>query len=244
MADEKSQTSGDGSAAPPDEIKNIKSEFARKTDNLQKMLEEQNKRSEAMLQAMIQMQQQKAAAQQDIASSEDEYDVGVDPIDDPKKFAAKVAAKAAEKATRQVNEQNAANHRVQQEQQAALLSLVSDYPELNDVASDLYKQALQLTNAMPDSYRNSSIGLKAAVREAAANLGVLPVSKRTKTGDTDDFSVDSPKTERKQRRNESEPEIDPNALAFAELLGQPVNDPKYLERLKQASKRKDWKRYK
>lgn len=244
MADEKDEST---QKPPEDRLYNLKMETSRKMEALQAQLAEQNKRSEAMLQAMIQLQQQKAAAKQDIASSEDEFDVGIDPIDDPKKYAARVAAKAAEKATKKVQEEQARASQVQAEQQAALLNLVGDYPELNDANSELHKQALQLSQSMPEGYRNSSIGLKAAVREAAANLGVLPVSKRTKTNDSDDFSVDSGAAEGRQSKRSTkkdDSEVDSNMLAFAELLGRPVDDPKYIERLKKTAQRKDWKRFK
>ncbi len=242
----------DQNGTPPesgDDIKNIKSEFARKTENLQKMLADQNARSEAMMQAIIQMQQAKAAAKQDISTSEDELDnIGVDPIDDPKKFAKIVTQRATERAIKAASEQAQESARANQEQQSTLVKLAGEYPELNQVDSDLYKKALELSRQMPESYRNSSIGLKAAVREAAAELGVLPVNKRSKKdSDSDDFTVDSGSSENRratQKRASKDDELDPTTLAWAELLGRPVNDPKYIESLKKTAQRKDWKRYK
>jgi hypothetical protein len=235
-----------------DEIKNIKSEFARKTEAIQRQLEEQNRRSEAMLQAMIGIQQQKAASKQDISTTEDEIDVGIDPIDNPKKYAARVIAKAAESAAAaarsQVETQVNSVQRSQAEQQSTLLTLASDYPELNDINSDLYKQALQISNTMDATTRSSSVGLRAAVREAAANLGVLPMAKRKRESDLDDFTVDgstnSGDRERKRNKKAADDELDANSIAFAGLLGQPVNDPKYIERLKATAKRKNWRSYK
>ena len=245
MADEKP---AEGTPDSGDDLKNIKSEFARKTSNLEKMLADQNARSEQMMQAMIQMQQQRAANKQDSAVSQDDLDeIGVDPIDNPKEFAKRVLKQATANALKATDARATENSRANNEQQSTLLSLAAEYPELNDPNSDIYKSALEISKNMPDQYRSTSVGLKAAVREAAANLGVLPVNKRDKKSNSDDFSVDSGSGEGRKSRDskkESDGDIDPTARAFAELLGRPVKDPKFIERLKEASKRKDWKRYK
>ena len=234
---------------PEDKYLNLKSEMSRKTANLEQMLAAQNAKSEALMQAVIQMQQAKAKAKQDISTSDDEIDdIGVDPIDDPKKFAKRVEQRATQKAVQYAEQRAQEQARSQSEQQGALLTLASDYPELNDIGSDLYKQALELSRQMPDSYRNSAVGLKAAVREAAANLGVLPVSKRSKKDEQDDdsFNVDSSSSRggKKRSNKDAEGEVPQDTLAWAELLGRPINDPKYIERLKKATQRKDWKRFK
>jgi hypothetical protein len=101
---------------------------------------------------------------------------------------------------------------------------------------------------MSDQERNMSSSYKTAVLAAAADQGVLPVNKRAKKteSESEDFTVSSSsgsESRRREREKRGEEQIDEKTLAFAELMGRPIDDPKYVERLKTAAKRRNWSKY-
>lgn len=140
--------------------------------------------------------------------------------------------------------------RLEAQRQQVIGQLVADYPELADPNADLRKKAQENFEKLPPEDQASPYAYKIAARDAAAELGVLPKHKRKEKEmpeDDDSFSVggkggEVPRADRKRKGKEGE--LSDATLQFAELLGRPVNDEKYRERLKTAAKRDRWERYK
>lgn len=234
---------GEGTSSSEDPIKQIKSEFARKTENLTQTLAAQNARIEQLMQAVIQQQNQRSEP-----PPRRETEPEIDPYQDPKGYRKQVAAQAVAEARQAAADQAQQAALSQQEQNTALSALLVDYPELNDRTSELYAKAMEYANALPQGQRNTGVGLKAAVRDAAADLGIQSIKHRVKKDSSnDDFTVDSGSSKGKssssENRSRSE-KLPQEMLEFAALLGRPVDDPKYIERLKGHANRKNWNRYK
>lgn len=128
--------------------------------------------------------------------------------------------------------------------QAIIVGLVQEYPELSDTNSAFYKRAIEKETNLPSYLRNTSEGYKLAAHETAAELGLLPKSKR-QTLNEDTFSMSSSGGSRMSTDNKSKRvKISDNTMAVAELMGVNVKDPKVLKRLENAAQRKSWGKYK
>lgn len=218
MSTEVKNETQQGQAAPPqDEIKNLKAEMNRKLDN-----------TTAQLQALLdQMKKPTAPTETKKAPS---------VFEDEEAFAASIEQRAAER----IRKEQEATQAAQARYQNTVQGILREYPEAADEASDLMKRAKEIYGALGDDERNSPLAMKAAVAEAASEIGLKPKSKRPQNDD-DSFALSG--STQSTRRSSREPDLDPATVAFAKALGQPVDDPKYLERLKAAAKRKNWKKY-
>lgn len=230
-------SSGSGNASSqPDPITNLKSEMSRKTEKLA----QENARLAQQLDAVLGKLNNLSAP---AASGNLDEDAALEELafKDPKEYARRVREQATRQATQMVDQ------RIQQQnnQQATLSALVNDYPELQDAGSDLTKRAVEIFKGLSQSEQSSPLAYKAAVREAAAELGVLPKTKR-KTSSSDDFSFsgsNSGSGSQSSRGSGSNDKLDERTVAFAKLIGLKTDDPKVVERIKQRSKRKSWSRY-
>ena len=208
-----------------DPVKNLKSEFNRKLDNINEQLARQNAEILARLEA-----QTKTPAAPQKKLSELMYE-------DQDQFAAEVAARA----TAQVN-QVLSN---QAEMQNTLSSVIAQYPEFANQSHEATKRAIEISRSQPRGLAGTAAGNKMAMLEAASELGLVPTQHRSKnTGD--DFSLAGGGGGRnRQSRQQKETEVSQETLDWARLLGTPVDsDPKRLEGLKKATQRKTWNRYK
>lgn len=223
---------------PEDPIKNLKSEMSRKQENITNQLNQQQAKIEAIMQAVLAQQQ----AQSRQASAPEKE---IDPIEDPKGFAKRVREEAKREAMQEVQQYSQSQAQQQASQQQVLNQLVQDYPELNDRSSELFIKAQEIQATMTEQERYSPTAIRAAVREAAGEVGLLPMKKRKKS-DIDNFTVDSSGASQTQgqRRQAKEAELAPETLAFAEAIGMNVNDPKYLASLKKTAQRKNWGKFK
>ena len=109
----------------------------------------------------------------------------------------------------------------------------------------LVAAAVEIYNALSPEDKTSPTAYRLAVKEAASDLGVLPVRKR-KQSDDDSYlasSSSSPEGKPSSRRSAKEDEIDTKTIAFAKMVGLNTDDPKVVENLKQRSKRQNWSRY-
>ncbi len=161
---------------------------------------------------------------------------------DPKAYARKVEERAEARAMQQVNA--ALNN--QSRQQAILSQLGSEYPELNDASSDLTIKAVENFKRMSQEERNAPGAYKIAVRDAAAELGVLPKNKRKVTNsEVPDVGSNSQSGSGQQGSSgsRSNKKIDGNTLVFAKLIGLNTDDPKVVENLKKRAQRTNWKKY-
>lgn len=234
MADEQKP---DGSA-PKDsaELQQVKSEFSRKTDNILKLVQEQNQKMEAIVQNIMagQLKQQSANI---TAAEEDLTDLAVT---NPAEFARKIKDSAKQEI--RAEQSQMANR--QNQENRILNEMLSDYPELNDRNSDLYLDAVKVYEQFTSEEKSNPISMRTAIRDAAANLGVVPAKKRG-GGSSDSFSVsgDNDPSLRSSQRQGSK-KISDATYTFAQLLGRPVDDPKYMESLQKTAERKNWSRYK
>lgn len=238
MADEaNANPAGDIDGSDADPIKNIKAEMERKFSNITKQLQTQN---EQLMQAITQVATPKKAPQKEAEVSEDLVDL---MYSDPGAYARRIAEMATSAATKQVSAQvNRSN-----EVNTTLQRMVSEYPELNDQGSEMYQKAIEIYNTLSEDEKQSASGVKLAIREAAADLGVVPVSKRRRSED-DDFNFggnvsDNKGSANNKRKQRDEVKVSEDTLAFAQLLGRNIDDPKVKAGLEKASKRKDYGRY-
>lgn len=224
---------GEGSDDP---IKQIKSEFSRKTDNISQQIEAQNQKMQQIMDAMI---AQQTALKTNVASTAEPE---IDPFQNPKAFKAKVAADASQAAIDAVSRMSQTQAEVAGRVNEVVNKLAQDYPELNDRTSELYVRSQEIQNSMPKDERFSPTGIRAAVREAAADLGLLTASKRSKESG-EDFTVKGGGTS-SSARTPKPAKLDERVLATAELMGLNINDPKVVESLTKRADRKVWNRYK
>lgn len=214
-------------------LKNQHSEFDRKIKNIQQLIEDQNRNFSTVLNTIAAAPAQRAKPDKKLQEL---------IYDDPEEYARIVSENAKKEALEQVN-------RVvgqQQQQQLVLNQLVSDYPELADQGNDMTKRAIEIFKNLSDAEKTMPNSYKLAVREAAAEFGVLPSSKRSRSSSDDSFSFSGgsgsqrSSSEQKESRNAK---LSDATLAFAQAIGKNTDDPKYMERLKKAAGRKDWTRF-
>lgn len=151
-------------------------------------------------------------------------------------------------ATKRATDQMRKLQETDRQKQAAVTAMVTDYPELA-IEGDLKKRSVEIFNAMSEEDQADPKAIKLSVREAAAELGLLPKNKRKdETVDDDDsFSLSGRGNSdgRKSRKSQQkEGDLAQETLDFAELLGRPVDDEKYIERLKKANQRRNWGKFK
>lgn len=236
MSNENPADSGAGSPSDKGErtTDSVVAEFARKTS---KLAEENAALSQKLDQLTALIQQQRTGGNSSAqATGDDEANLEELIYKDPKAYAKAVEARAVRKADEMIN----SRLQTQNEAQSVLAQLAADYPELNDSSSELTKKAVSIYNSLPANQRSNPLAYKIAVRDAAADMGVLVKSKR-KQSNSDDFAMDSGSGGSSSRpQSKGSEKVDNRSLAFAELLGLNVNDEKVVKRLQERSKRKNW----
>jgi len=222
---------GENGTPTPDANKNIQAEFYRKTEKLASEQASINQKLEQIA-SMLNQKQQPAAP------TESEDDLEALAYKDPKMYAKKVREAAAMEASRVVD------YRMQQQNQsnAVLSQLGAEYPELSDANSDLTKKAVEYYKALSKEDQMTPSAYKVAVRDAAADLGLLPKNKRKAAGD-DSFSFSGGDSSTPRNSQKRDAEVDVRTLAFAEALGMNVKDKKVVDRIKQRAQRKNWGKY-
>lgn len=218
------------SAADP--IVNIKSEFSRKFGNLSettKRLEEANRALDDKLAAILQLVQTPKAQPEPQANLEELW------ITDP----AKAAAIERERIKSEVAGELTAQQVAQQERTATLAQLVQDYPELNQPDSEIYQEVMKTYNNLPARLKDTAEGYRLAVREGAARLGAIPVTKRGKQSSSEEVEevISGGSRGKPARPTSTTSELDPMVEATARLFGLDPADKKTKERLKARSKR-------
>lgn len=227
-----SDSSSDESTEKPDPIKQIKSEFGRKQDNVMNELNALKAQLGQIADTVIH-----AASTKNKPEQED----NIDPLMDPKGY-----KESIKKELRKEMDQSLGMER---ERNNVLSTLVSQYPELQSSSSELTQTALRIYNQLSNAEKNSPSGYKIAVMQAAQEVGVLPVNKRkqSQSESSDDFTLSNSNTSVRQKPSEraKNEKIDDKTLEFAKLLGRPTEDPKYIESLKKTitNRRKNWSRF-
>lgn len=204
-----------------DPIKNLKSEFSRKQENVMSELAE--------LKNLI--MQSKAPVQQ-----QQNQKAKPDPVIDPEGYEQYIMERATAQIDSKISSQN--------QRQQQLSTLVQQFPELQDGNSELTKKAVDYYNKLSPEEKMSPNAYKYAVQDAALDIGVVPMSKRKQFSEEDESFTGSSSnnTKRPSQKNKSQADdkLDPATLAFAQAIGKDINDPKYLESLKKSASRKNW----
>jgi hypothetical protein len=228
-----------GSAGQNDKTRTADSVAAEMNRKYDKLSQENQKLSDQLNQLTeIMLSKGKASGSQ--SATDDGDEIGEDEaITNSKKFAEKITNKVTKEVGNILN---------QQTQQNALLSqMVNEYPELSDASSELTTKAVDIYKKMSAQERSNPMAYKTAVRDAAAEVGLLPKAKRKQTAgaDNDQFTFGSGQggAGEGQRRGGKPKDLDPNTVAVAELFGIKTEDPKVLERLKGRAQRKNWNKY-
>jgi hypothetical protein len=212
--------------AGADEIKNLKAEMNRKLGNL----EQTNAQLINMMQSL---------AKPAPAATTQSKKLGDVLFDNPDEAARLIKEEAKAELREELNKAN----QVQTRTQSTIASLVSEFPELGDSNSEFSKRAVAIYHSYAPEDQANPISLKAAVKEAALEMNVKPKSKRNAESD-DSFALGGGSGgETRPSRRSREQELDPATIEFARHLGQNVDDPKYMERLKKSAKRRNWSRY-
>lgn len=230
---------GSGEQAP-DPLKNVKSEFDRKIGNVDQKLDQTNKTLAGLVTQLQQMAKTTAPAQSTKPAPTVQKEIEDNWYDNP----GKVAQLIKEEAKTELRQEITAANAIQQKTTNTLNSLVRDFPELSDQDNEFTKRAIAIYAEMPEDEKASPAAYKAAVREAALEMGVKPRSKRTEE-ELDDFSLRSggnysSRSEGSARRRNT---LDPAVAAFAKLVGVDAEDPKTKERLINNHGRKRWDRW-
>lgn len=227
MADE---TKG-AAAGAEDPIKNLKEEFNRKLGNFDQKMSSLEQTNQALLAQLKSM----APAQPKPTKKENTLDQVW--FDKPEEAAAEIVSRATASINKSLDERAA--HAAKQ--QTTMAELVGDFPELANKSHDLTVAAVKIYDAMSDEDKRSPLSYKAAVKEAALDLGIKPMRKRSE--EEQDFSLrggsrsDSPSRKRGPEKLSAETE------EFARIMGVDVDDPKVKERLVNKHGRKNYTRY-
>lgn len=226
-----------------DDLKNIKSEFDRKMQNIQdtnsKLVTqntELNSKFEALL---IQVETPKKSA----PSTEDLEDL---QYTDPERYNRIKQEQLDTAIDEKINTKVNAITSTQDKKQRVLLQLSTDYPEINNENSDLYKKAIEVGKQHDAEFIQSPEGIKLAIIQAASELGLLPVSKRSKVDDDGDINMgefigggSGDSGNRDINRNKKK-NLDPKSIEVARLMGLNVEDKKVIEQLEKRNNRKSW----
>lgn len=232
-------------ATQADPIKNLKGEFDRKLGNVQEMLAQQQAAFNEVLKGI-------QASRQAQKAPEPEFDDGIEDLmlSNPKKAAQIIKERTKAEVKNEIRSEISQRDERAQERMAVASQMTIEYPELAKSDSELTVETLKVLNSLDPSIRESGHGVRLAIREAAAKLGVVPASRRQSASSSDDFTLSGRGNEMSQdkkptnRRNSGGGKLSENAKAFAELVGLNTKDPKVMERLEKRATRQNFKRYK
>ncbi len=221
----------DGNQTPPEKTADqlAMEAVAQRTVNL----EVQNKQLAEQLNQLILNQQAQARNSQSQSAT---GAISDDELEDlayknPKAYAREIQSRATKSATAMVDSRLAHQNDVN----VVLSQLTAEYPELGDSTSELTKKAVEMYQKMPSNQQTNPLAYKIAVRDAAADLGILTKTKRPKN-ESDGFAV-SGNSSGAQRESKKSDKVDNRSLAFAELLGMNIKDEKVVNAIKNRSKR-------
>lgn len=215
-------------------VQNVHAEFSRKYGQMEQTLAQQA--------SVLQEIAAKLAQAQPAAPQAPQKALKDLVYDDPDQAAEIITQRAIAEADRRVDQ------RIQLNQATSFVvsDMQAKYSEFAQAGSDAAKLAVAKANALPAHLKGTPEGLKLAMMEVVADLGLVPASKRQAPAQqsNEDFQLGNRgNSAPRQRQPDPKKEIDPLTIAFAEAMGVDVNDPKRIEGLKQASKRTNYNRY-
>lgn len=160
--------------------------------------------------------------------------------DDPDKAAQIIKAEAKKEFLSDLQAQQA----IQQKHQRVITDLYKDYPELRDYNDPLTLKAVEFYDRLPDEEKAHPMSYKLAVKEAAEELNVRPVTKRDKKDTEDNFTLsDTGEKISKRTGSRVSREVKEQTLKFAQLMGLDTDDPKVVDNLKKRAQRTNWGRW-
>lgn len=222
---------GEPAAQQPDRLQNLQAEVYRKLQNMDKST---NDKFDQILNMIAQKSQAPAAPEKSLKDL---------VFEDPDKAAEIIEQRATARAQAVVTQQVQASQQVQ----STVADMQSKYPEFAQEGSEAARVAIEKAGKLPAHLRGTPEGIRMVMLETASDLGLVPAGKRAKAAPaSDDFVTpgSAPSSRSAARKQDVTKDIDPNTLGFAQLLDPTiVNDPKRLENLAKASKRKNWTRY-
>lgn len=125
-----------------------------------------------------------------------------------------------------------------------IYELSQEFPEIQSDAV-LRKAIIEAHNSIPMSLRDTAEGYEMAVLKAVSKSGLVAKSKR-KEVEVDPDSMPSRGQGRggaERRAGGSKKKVSEATLAFAQLLGRDIDDPKVQKGLEEAANRNTWSRY-
>lgn len=207
--------------ASKDELASIQAQFA-----------EQNQKMQQLMEQILASRQAPQPAKQESKKLSDVL------FDDADEAARIIEERAARRAEEQVTKRFQASQATQQ----AVSEVAIKYPEFGQPGSEAANLAVQRANSLPQHLRGTPEGARLVMLEVASELGLVPASKRKQQqAASDDFAIGgNPAPSR--RSADPVKDVDPRTLAFAQLMGVDITDPKRLEGLKKSQKR-NWNKY-
>lgn len=189
-------------------FKNFQSEVDRKLSN-----------TNSQLQALLgEMQKARTA----YAPSSTKH---VSVFEDEEAYAQRIKAEASREIEAKLEAKQAAQNRYQQ----VIGKIVADYPEASDESTPLMIRAKEIYASYSDDERASPVTMKAAVTEAASELGIRPKSKRAASSTEDSFVMGASSSPSSTSKRSVNTEKVNAAIDFARLMGL---DEKAQERIK------------
>lgn len=236
------ENKGNEAESQVDPIKNLKSEMDRKLGNIEQMLAGQNQQLQAQMEAALAAISTRQQAAQSAGPKKKLADLA---LESPDEFESEIDRRVDERASSIVSRATQSTNSTN----AVLGQMTRDYPELNDSNSEMTKKAVEIYNSVvPKHLHGTPEGTRMAIREAAADLGVVPVSKRKKVeADADEYVAPGNTGEsRRASSGKKKDELSADQLAAAQLLfgsKLDVNDPKVRAELTKNANRKSYDKY-
>jgi hypothetical protein len=238
-----SPNDGEGSSGgAPKKEPSIEKMLDEKLGKFSQSFDQLGKRLSAIEHAAIQKQAPK--------QKEDNDDLDTMILSDPRKAVEKIKSQVREEVMTTVNSETSRKEMFAN----SFNQLQTEYPEISDTSSELHKRAKEI---MAESSSNAydPAALERAVLRAASEKGVLPVQHRKKPRESDDDSEGEGylgggssgfSESRSNRRSGKSDKIPSATLAFAQLVGMDVKDPKIIERLTKTynERKNNWSKYK
>lgn len=246
MADEGNEKEGQNTPESQDGDKSrsqesIIAEMNRKFSKLN----EDNARMSQILEQLAARQQAKPSYEANKSSVDEEKELADLVYTNPAEYGRRISERATKQATQVVQQ----TIQAQQQTNNVLTQLASEYPELADNASELTVKAVNIYKNMPETDRASTLAYKIAVRDAAAELGLLPKSKRPKDGGNEpnvgnsNSAVNEVVKGQQRNASKSNNKLDDKTLEFAKLMGLDTSKKEVVERLTKRNERKNWGKY-
>lgn len=221
-------------ASAEDLLKNTRAEFARKTGNLEAKLAATNEQLAAMIaQVQASLTQSKPAPAASAKSARDLL------YDSPDEFVQQVTEQATAKAQAEVRR----SQEMQSAMQTAIMDISAKYPEFSQAGSEAAQKAVELGSKLPSHLRGTAEGAKIAMLEAAAELGLVPQSKRAKSPSSDDAAVGGG-SRSTSTSTKAKSKIDDSVIIMGKLLGVDYEaDKNRAKNLEKSATRQKWNKY-